>query len=107
MITTAIIGLLAGLGIPSYSKARNNSMTNACQNNLRQMEAAKQLAAMELFWGENDGPDSIGNPYYRDTCSSYIKGDKRPECPTGAECFYNGLNELATCQSGIPSHVLD
>ena len=106
MIVVAIIGLLASIGIPSFSKARVNSTTQACRNNLRQMEAAKQLAAMELAWGENDGPNSIGNPYYRNTCSSYIHGGIRPKCPTGAECFYKDLNEPASCQSGISSHVL-
>ena len=106
MIVVSITGLLAGIALPSFSKARNGSMANACRNNLRQMEAAKQMAAMELLWGENDGPNSIGNPYYRDTCSSFIKGGERPVCPTGANCYYNGLDEAATCQSGIASHTL-
>ncbi len=106
MVVVATIGLLSGIAIPSFSKARNNSTTHACRNNLRQMEAAKQMAAMENAWGENDGPASIGNPYYRDTCSTYIKGGERPKCPSGADCHYNGLNEPATCQSGIASHKL-
>lgn len=106
MVVTAIIGLLAGIAIPSFSRARANSKANSCINNLRQMEAVKQMAAMDHGWGENDGPGSIGNPYYRDTCSTYIEGGERPTCPTGAECYYNGLNEPATCQSGIASHVL-
>ena len=70
------------------------------------MEAAKQMAAMENAWGENDGPDSIGNPQYRDTCSTYIKGGERPKYPTGSECYYNGLDQPATCTSGIAAHVL-
>lgn len=107
MITTAIIGLLAGIGVPSFSKARTNSMANSCKNNLRQMEAAKQMAAMDLFWGESDGPVSIGNPYYRDTCSTYLQRNERPTCPTGAACHYNDLNAAATCQSGIASHTLN
>jgi type II secretory pathway pseudopilin PulG len=106
MVVTATIGLLAGIAIPSFSKAREDSTTQTCRNNLRQMEAAKQMAAMENAWGESDGAGSLGNPYYRDTCSSYIKGGDRPICPTGAECFYNRLNQPATCQSGIASHVL-
>ncbi len=64
------------------------------------------MAAMENAWGENDGPGSIGNPYYRDTCSTYIKGGERPMCPTGAECHYNSLDKPATCESGIASHTL-
>jgi prepilin-type N-terminal cleavage/methylation domain-containing protein len=106
MVTTAIIGLLAGIGLPSLTKARNNAAAQTCRNNLRQMEAAKQQAAMEHLWGDTDGPMSIGNPYYRDTCSGYIKGGMRPQCPTGADCYYNALHEAATCQSGIASHAL-
>jgi prepilin-type N-terminal cleavage/methylation domain-containing protein len=106
MIVVAIIGLLASIAIPSFGKARTESIAQSCRNNLRQMEAAKQMAAMENAWGENDGPGSIGNPYYRNTCSSYIKGGERPKCPTGADCFYKDLDKAATCGSGIASHAL-
>lgn len=106
VIVVAIIGLLAAIAIPSFQSARENSLTQSCRNNLRKMEAAKQMAAMENAWGDTDGPLSIGNPFYRDTCSTFIKGGERPKCPTGSECFYNGLNEAATCQSGIASHKL-
>lgn len=106
VIVVAIIGLLAAIAFPVFIKARTNSLTNVCVNNLRQMETAKQMGAMEYTWGQSDGPSSIGNPYYRDTCSSYIHGGKRPTCPTGSENFYNALDEPATCQSGIASHAL-
>jgi len=106
VIVAAVIGLLAALAAPLFSQARTSSVAHTCKNNLRQMEYAKQLAATELHWKETDGPGSIGNPFYRDTCSSYLKGATRPECPTGAACFYNGINQPATCQSGIASHVL-
>jgi prepilin-type N-terminal cleavage/methylation domain-containing protein len=105
MIVVATIGLLAGIGIPSFNEARKKSSTNACLNNLRQMEGAKQMAAMEQGWGDTDGPNTIGNPYYRDTCSSYLKRGQRPVCPTGANCFYNALNESPTCQSEIAEHI--
>ncbi|MDF7824929.1 prepilin-type N-terminal cleavage/methylation domain-containing protein [Pontiellaceae bacterium B12227] len=106
MVVVAIIGLLTVIAVPAFQKTRTQSLAQACRNNLRQMEAAKQQAAMEHLWKEKDGPNSIGNPGYRNTCSSYIKGGERPACPTGANCYYNGLNEAATCQSGIDSHVL-
>jgi prepilin-type N-terminal cleavage/methylation domain-containing protein len=47
MIVVAIIGLLAAIGIPSFAKARDNSRTKACINNLRMIEAAKEQWAME------------------------------------------------------------
>ncbi len=107
MIVVAVIGLLAALAIPMFSKAREDSQRIACINNLRQMAAAKELAAMANNWGNSDGPGSIGNPGYKETISAYIKGGERPMCPTGAECFYNGLNQSPSCQSGIETHVYE
>jgi prepilin-type N-terminal cleavage/methylation domain-containing protein len=47
MIVVAIIGLLAAIAIPNFVKARQNSQTNACVNNLRQIDGAKQQYALE------------------------------------------------------------
>ena len=47
MIVVAIIGLLAAIAIPNFVRARQTSQTNACINNLRQIDAAKQQWALE------------------------------------------------------------
>lgn len=47
MIVVAIIGLLAAIAIPNFVKARNTSQTNACINNLRQLDAATQQWPLE------------------------------------------------------------
>ncbi|HWF18134.1 MAG TPA: prepilin-type N-terminal cleavage/methylation domain-containing protein, partial [Verrucomicrobiae bacterium] len=47
MIVVAIIGLLAAIAIPNMVHARTQSQTNACINNLRQIDGAKQEWAME------------------------------------------------------------
>ncbi len=47
MIVVAIIGLLAAIAIPNFIKARATSQANACINNLRQIDAAKQQWALE------------------------------------------------------------
>jgi prepilin-type N-terminal cleavage/methylation domain-containing protein len=47
MIVVAIIGLLAAIAIPNFVKARQTSQTNACINNLRVIDAAKQQWALE------------------------------------------------------------
>jgi prepilin-type N-terminal cleavage/methylation domain-containing protein len=107
MIVVSIIGALATLAIPSFSKARTESQRVACLNNLRQMAAAKEVAALANNWSNTDGPVSIGNPGYRNTISQYIKGGQRPMCPTGAECYFNALDRSPTCQSGIDTHVYD
>ncbi|MEI9866184.1 MAG: type II secretion system protein [Limisphaerales bacterium] len=40
MIVVAIIGLLAAIAIPNFVKARQTAQTNACINNLRQIDGA-------------------------------------------------------------------
>jgi len=40
MIVVAIIGLLASIGIPSFMKARQKSLENTKNANIRQIEAA-------------------------------------------------------------------
>lgn len=47
MIVVAIIGLLAAIAIPSFMRARLTAQQNACINNLRQIEAAKDQFALE------------------------------------------------------------
>jgi prepilin-type N-terminal cleavage/methylation domain-containing protein len=48
MIVVAIIGLLAAIAIPNFIRARTISQANACINNLRQIDGAKQDWALEL-----------------------------------------------------------
>jgi prepilin-type N-terminal cleavage/methylation domain-containing protein len=106
MVTVAIIGLLAALALPSVREAHQNALRTACINNLRQMAAAKEMAALANAWPPDAGPATIGNPLFRNICSEYLKGNARPLCPTGAQCFYNALDQNPTCQSGLQGHRL-
>ncbi len=47
MIVVAIIGLLAAIAIPNFVRARTTSQQNACINNLRLIDGAKQQWALE------------------------------------------------------------
>src|SRR6476660_6364399 len=49
MIVVAIIGLLAAIAIPNFARARTTSQQNACINNLRQLDGAKQTWALEHY----------------------------------------------------------
>ena len=48
MIVVAIIGLLAAIAIPNFVRARTTAQQNACINNLRQIDGAKQQWALEF-----------------------------------------------------------
>ena len=67
MIVVAIIGLLAAIGIPSFQKARANSIEKSKANNVRIVNAAVDQYAMEEAL--TDGA-AVGNTLYAD----YIKG---------------------------------
>jgi prepilin-type N-terminal cleavage/methylation domain-containing protein len=47
MIVVGIIGLLAAIAVPSIVRARTQSQTDACINNLRQIDDASQEWALD------------------------------------------------------------
>jgi len=69
MIVVAIIGLLAAIAIPNFVRARKSSQTNACINNLRQIDAAKQQWALE------NGQKSSAQPANSDLQPYLGRGD--------------------------------
>jgi prepilin-type N-terminal cleavage/methylation domain-containing protein len=58
MIVVAIIGLLAAIAIPNFVRARQGSQTNACINNLRQIDGAKHQWALEIGKSTVDSPSN-------------------------------------------------
>ena len=67
MIVVAIIGLLAAIAIPNFVRARQTAQTNACINNLRQIDAAKQQWALE------NGKKSSATPAWSGAASAAIQ----------------------------------
>jgi len=102
MIVVAIIGLLAAIAIPSFVKARNarnTSQQNACINNLRQIDSAKEQGAMAHNLSD-------GSAIAAATVNSYIKGGA-PECPGGGSYTYQNIGTLPSCNITTPtSHAL-
>ena len=102
MIVVAIIGLLAAIAIPNFVKARTTSQQNACINNLRQIDGAKQQWALENKKGSTDTPTSA-------EVNSYIKAP--PTCPGGGTTFalsytINTISENPACLIVTATHVL-
>lgn len=67
MIVVAIIGLLAAIAIPNFVTARDNARVNACINNLRQIDSAKEQAALSLSLASTATPTAA-------QLDGYIKG---------------------------------
>jgi prepilin-type N-terminal cleavage/methylation domain-containing protein len=79
MIVVAIIGLLGAIAVPNFVKARTTSQTDACLNNLRQIDGAAQTYALE----NNKQPTSV---YTVDDVKPYLhlsNTGELPGCPAG------------------------
>ena len=86
MIVVAIIGLLAAIAIPNFVKARQTAQQNACIANLKQIEGAKQIWAL-------DG--GSGTPTWGDLVDTYIK--RQPSCPAGGDYTIGDLDTTPVC----------
>lgn len=109
MIVVAIIGLLAAIAIPNFVHARTTAQQNACINNLRQIDGAKQEWALETKQTATATPaGSQIQPYMgRGTTGSL------PVCPldssaTFATSYTVGSVAVApSCQISTSNHVLN
>ena len=99
MIVVAIIGLLAAIAIPNFVKARTTAQKNACINNLRQIDGAKEQWALEE-------KKSAGTATTDHTAAinKYIKGEATPKCPAGGTYDYKAVDTSPTC--GVTGHSL-
>lgn len=93
-----MIGLLAIIAIPNFIKARNTEFQNACINNLRQIDSAKQQWALENTKKEDAIPSQAD-------ILPYIGGNGvMPVCPAGGTYAIRSVGELPACS--VPGHVL-
>jgi len=110
MIVVAIIGLLAAIAIPNFVKARTTSQQNACINNLRLIDAAKQQWALEQRQQTTSSPNSSGSdlqPYLGRGANGEL-----PSCPVDpANAFtssytVNAVGVSPQCKIVTATHVL-
>lgn len=55
MMVVAIIGLLAAIALPGFTKSRQQTQESICENNLRQLSAAKLQFVFEGHLVSGDG----------------------------------------------------
>ena len=91
MIVVAIIGLLAAIAIPNFVKSRKTAQKNACINNLRQIDGAKEQWAIENKKSENSA--TTGSEA---DINAYMKGGL-PKCPAGGTYSHEALGTNPKC----------
>src|SRR5271154_4699539 len=97
MIVVAIIGLLAAIAIPNFVRARQTSQTNACINNLRIIDAAKQQWALEK------GQISTASPMSTDIVPYLGRaGTAMPAEPLNASYVINAVSIVPYCTVAGP-----
>jgi len=96
MIVILIIGVLLGMAIPQWMKARESSRRQTCLKNLRRISDGKDLFAMENKL-QNGDPVAEG-----DLWPEYIKGDAFPECPESGTYAINEVGTDPTCSVHMP-----
>jgi prepilin-type N-terminal cleavage/methylation domain-containing protein len=91
MIVVAIFGILIGLAVPNFIKARTRARQQLCIENLSQIESAKQIWGVEQAKKDGDIPTEaqLVGP------TLYIK--IKPVCPGSGVYSLNAIGANATC----------
>jgi len=108
MIVVAIIGLLAAIAIPNFVRARTTAQQNACINNLRQIDGAKQQ------WGLENRAGATSTPANTDIQPYLGRGNNGtlPTCPSDSNKRFDtsyvkgNLQTPPTCLINTTNHVL-
>ncbi len=98
MIVVAIIGLLAAIAIPNFVKARETAEKNACIANLKQIQGAIQV------WAIDQGKASTDVPTTDDLVPDYIK--KWPACKSTAYAVPATVATDPVCPNDIAGHTI-
>jgi hypothetical protein len=91
------IPLMMAIAIPNFVKARDTAQMNACVNNLRQIDAAKNEWALENNKKSTDTPT-------QNDLAHYMKNGQFPACPKGGTYTIGAVGEAPICS--IPGHQL-
>lgn len=96
MIVVAIIGLVAAIAIPNFVKAREAAQRNGCIANLKQIQNAIQVWALDQ---NKSSTDSVSLDVL---VPDYLK--KTPVCPKGGVYTLTTVDSDPTCN--IAGHNL-
>ncbi len=89
--------MLSAIAIPNFVKARQTAQKNACVNNLRQIQGAKQMWALENKKLDTDKPQES-------EIAEYLPNKHLPVCPAGGTYTFNAVSEKPECS--ISGHAL-
>lgn len=107
LIVVTVIGLLAGIAVPNFMRARDTARLNVIYNNLRILNGAKEEWATE----QSKAPGASIGPV--DTLASYFRGGKLQQVvnetyvpnPVGTPSEAALPNGVTLCSFGPGAHI--
>jgi len=90
LTVVAIAGLLAAIAIPSFVQARQTSQMNACTNNMRQIDSAKESWALASNIDTGEEVDCA-------EINQYLRNGVTPACPAGGTYTYHEVGQEPEC----------
>ena len=111
MIVVLIIGILLGIAVPNFVRARESARAKSCIANLKAIDGAVQQFAM-TYNLPNNWPNrfvirDLAGQTYLGSSGAFLK--EIPVCPSGGTYPDPYLNTPPTCTIGTsttPAHVM-
>ena len=97
-LSAVMIPLLTAIAIPNFVKARQTAQMTGCINNLRQIDGAKQV------WALQNKKETTDTPTSQDLTPFLKSGFSSLQCPAGGTYTINKVGEVPTCS--IQDHLL-
>lgn len=95
MIVVAIIGILVGIAVPGFIRARTQAQGKSCAENLQKVDGAKQQWALENNQAATASPAWGNLVNTTNVEASYLK--KQPSCPGGGTYAIGDVKSDPTC----------
>ncbi|HEX5220294.1 MAG TPA: DUF4190 domain-containing protein [Verrucomicrobiae bacterium] len=94
-----LVPMMMAIAIPNFVKGRDTAMRNACINNLRQIDGAKERWALENKKGDDAVPTEA-------ELDAFLQNHKMSQmkCLKKGTYSINSVGELPTCS--VPTHEL-
>ena len=105
MIVVGVIAILSAIAVPNYVKARRSAQSATCIANLRQIEHAVAM------WALDKNQPGSATPVWADLMPDYIRGDPANpiKCPAGGLYTIGSAAQWPTCSLGnaeTKEHIL-
>jgi len=104
MIVVAIIGILVGIAVPGFIKARRTAQGKSCNENLAKIDGAKEQYALENNLAADDATVLDDTVLVEAGNTGYLK--KTPVCPGGGTYTYGTIADTPTCDKADTANNL-